>query len=307
LARRRRSRGTESAGPDTERDGVDTARAPEDLLDETVQAVRDAVDFPPPTVGLVLGSGLGAFAEKLRGGAKLPFETLPHMSAPRTAGHEGNVCLGFVDDAPVVCLQGRLHLYEGHPAWKVVHGVRLMAKLGAKAVLVTNAAAALDPTWTQGALMIIADHLNFMHHEALAGPDAKFPPSCDVRSPYDPVLRQEFHDVARSENLLAARIGKKADLVLLEGVYAAVRDGSYGTPAHARLLRSSGAQAFGMSTVPEVTALRLMGVRVAGLSYLSHVVDPESGPIEDETTSRWGLSHFERVVRGWLVHAHRLG
>src|SRR5439155_12392066 len=131
-------------------------------LDETVKAVRAKIDFQPK-VGVVLGSGLGAFADSLRDVKKVPYAEIPHLPASRVVGHAGNLCFGYVDQVPVVCMQGRVHLYEGHPVWQVVHGARTMARLGVSCVLLTNAAGGLVPQWGAGDLMIVADHLNLMY------------------------------------------------------------------------------------------------------------------------------------------------
>src|SRR5689334_22898344 len=137
-------------------------------LDETVRAVRAKTNISP-RVGVVLGSGLGAFADGLRELRKIPYAEVPHIPPPRVVGHAGNLCFGYANDVPVVCMQGRVHLYEGHPIWQVVHGVRTMARLGVQCVLLTNAAGGLDPTWSAGDLMIVTDHLNLMYHHPLVG------------------------------------------------------------------------------------------------------------------------------------------
>src|SRR5690349_5686653 len=124
-------------------------------LDETVAAIRSQTDLAPH-VGIVLGSGLGGFGERLRKLVKIPYGALPHMPVPTVSGHAGKLCLGFVDDVPVVCMEGRVHMYEGYPAWQVVHGVRVMARLGVRAVLLTNAAGALDRACTVGSMVVIS-------------------------------------------------------------------------------------------------------------------------------------------------------
>jgi purine-nucleoside phosphorylase len=275
-------------------------------LNETVDALHGA--FPvAPHVGVVLGTGLGSFAERLRKTVTIPYGNLPHLPKARALGHEGNLWFGYVDDVPIVCLQGRAHLYEGHPTWAVVHGVRVLARLGVRSVLVTQAAGALDPSWTPGTLMVVTDHLNFMFHESIVDyATSTHGREFEQITHYDAPLSAELHDVARAENHLSARIGKPTNIVLREGVYAGVRDPSYGTPAHARMLRALGAHAVGMSTIPEVVALREMGVRVAALSYITYIAAPDSNvSVEDDTTSRYGLAHFERVVRGWTLRADR--
>ena len=275
-------------------------------LDETLAALEGTFD-EKPRVGLILGSGLGGFAERLRKAVKVPFGNLPHLPKPRAAGHDGNICFGFIDDVPVACMQGRLHLYEGHPVSTVVHGARVLARLGVEIALVTCSAGTLDPAWTSGTLMVVTDHLNFMHHESIVDYTMTPGSAYDPIAHYDQLLRDELHDVARAENALSARIGKPTNIVLREGIYASVRDPSYATPAHARMLRALGANVVGMSTVPEVVALRAMGVRVAALAYVAYVAAVDAGAsLEDDTTSHYGLAHFERVVRGFVTRANRI-
>lgn len=275
-------------------------------VDETAAALRALVDIGP-RVGVVLGSGLGGFGERLRKVVKVPYGDLPHMPVPTMPGHAGTFCLGYVDDVPVICMEGRVHVYEGVPAWQVVHGVRVMARLGAGAVLLTNAAGVIDPDWTIGTMMVVVDHLDFMAHEPIgrAG-GASSPPFPDMRGAYDPALRHELHEAARAESMLSARISHNPTTIELEeGVYAALRDPSCATPAFVRMLGTLGAHVVGASTVPEVTALRELGVRVAALSYVSHHAADGDAPLEEETTSRFGLSHLHRVARAWVLHADR--
>src|SRR5512140_3727796 len=138
--------------------------APSARVDETVAAIRARIagGAAAPKVGLVLGSGLGAFADSLEGLVKVPYAELPHLPASKVVGHSGNLCFGKAQGVDVVCMQGRVHFYEGHPMSSVVHGVRTMARLGVGCVLLTNAAGGLEPTWSAGDLMLVTDHLNLM-------------------------------------------------------------------------------------------------------------------------------------------------
>jgi purine-nucleoside phosphorylase len=267
-------------------------------LDETVRAVRAKVSGFTPRVGVVLGSGLGAFADGLGDLVKVPYETLPHLPASKVVGHAGNLCFGRVDDVPVVCMQGRVHLYEGHPIWQVVHGVRTMARLGASCVLITNAAGGLEAGWAAGDLMIISDHLNLMYHHPLMGPNddslgTRFP---DMTNAYDPTLRAQLLEVSKTENL-----------PLREGVYAGLPGPSYETPAEIRMLRILGAQAVGMSTVPEVIALRHMRMRVAALSCITNMAaglgTGELNHKEVEETAKARRADLQRLLKGWIVKA----
>jgi len=266
-------------------------------LEETVKAVRAKVSLVP-RVGVVLGSGLGAFADGLTGLVKVPYETLPHLPASKVVGHAGNLCFGHVEDVPVVCMQGRVHMYEGHPLWQVVHGVRAMARLGVSCVLITNAAGGLEAGWAAGDLMIISDHLNLSGMQPLLGPNedalgTRFP---DMTNAYDPVLREQLREVSKAEGL-----------PLREGVYAALSGPSYETPAEIRMLRILGAQAVGMSTVPEVIALRHMRVRCAALSCITNMAaglgTGELDHKEVEETAKMRRADLQRLLKGWIVKA----
>lgn len=269
------------------------------LVNDTVQAVRAKTKLQP-RVGVVLGSGLGAFADGLEDLEKIPYGELPHVPASKVVGHAGNLCLGRTGDVPVVCMQGRIHLYEGHPIWQVVHGVRVMARLGVKAVLLTNAAGGLEPGWAAGDLMIITDHINLMFHHPLVGPNddalgTRFP---DMTNAYDVSLREKLKAVSSREKL-----------PLREGVYAGLLGPSYETPAEIRMLRVLGAQAVGMSTVPEVIALRHMRVPVAALSCITNlaagVTGAELDHAEVEATAKARRDDLQRLLRGWIVEAGR--
>jgi purine-nucleoside phosphorylase len=276
-------------------------------LDETARAVQGAVS-QLPSIGVVLGTGLGGFVDRMRNVVSLPFAKVPHMAVPRTRLNEGNLCFGVIDDVSVVCLQGRAHLYEGYPAWQVVHGVRLMARLGVRAVLLTDVCRALESTWTRGTMMVIRDHLDFgfgAEASSLPESDGLFRPPLELTIPYDDVLSEELHDVARSETLLAARIGKPIDIVLQEGVYAGLRDPSGLTRAQIRMFSALGADAIGMGIVPEAVALMAMGIRVGALGYVHHVAAPSTTLPDDEATGRGGHALFDRVLRAWVLRAAR--
>jgi purine-nucleoside phosphorylase len=278
-------------------------------LDETAAAIRYQTEFTP-RIGVVLGSGLGGFGERLRNVVKIPFETLPHMPVPTVPGNAGNFYLGYVDDVPVMCAEGRVHMYEDYPAWQVVHAVRVMARLGASIVLLTNAAGALERSCTPGTMVVILDHLDFMAHAPIGGLGLdSVSPFPDMRTAYDQTLRDELHAAARAETSLSARVsGQNAVTIELEeGIYAALRDPTCETPAQVRMLVAAGAKIVGSSTVPEVTALRQLGVRVAALSYVAyHAAGVAADLLEDEATSRLGSALLHRLVRAWIVRAARV-
>ena len=266
-------------------------------LEETVAGIRAKVSLVPK-VGVVLGSGLGAFADSLSDLVKIPYGDLPHLPVSKIVGHAGNLCFGKVGEVPVVCMQGRVHYYEGHPLWQVVHGVRAMSRLGVSCVLLTNAAGGLETSWAAGDLMIVSDHLNLMGVHPLLGPNedalgTRFP---DMTNAYDPELRAQLRAVSAAEKL-----------PLREGVYAGLTGPSYETPAEIRMLEVLGAQAVGMSTVPEVIALRHMKTRVAALSCITNMAaglgTGELDHQEVEATAKARREDLQRLLRGWILKA----
>lgn len=267
-------------------------------LEDCVFAIRKRMAGPAPRVGIVLGSGLGAFGDTLQSVVKIPYSDLPHMASPGVPGHPGFFCFGAIGGLPVACMQGRVHLYEGHPVDRVVQGVRVMARLGVRAVLITNAAGGLAETWAPGDLMGITDHINLTGISPLVGvnDDTVGPRFPDMTKAYDVGLRSALRDVAR-----------EAGIALREGVYAAVLGPQYETPAEIRMLRGLGADAVGMSTVSEVIALRHMGVRVGGLSCITNLAAGVGGrPLdhrEVEATARSRDAELTKLLTGWVARA----
>jgi purine-nucleoside phosphorylase len=266
-------------------------------IDETVQAIRGRVR-ETPRVGIVLGSGLGAFGDSLDELEKIPYGELPHLPSSKVVGHAGNFCFGRVGQVRVACMQGRAHLYEGHDVRAVVHGVRTMARLGVTAVLVTNAAGGLDPAWSPGDLMLVTDHLNLTGTTPLLGPNdpALGPRFPDMTHAYDRPLAAALREVARD-----------ARIPLREGIYAGLLGPTYETPAEVRMLRGFGAQAVGMSTVCEVLALRHMGVPVGALSCITNlaagILDQPLDHKEVEETARAKRDDLLTLLRGWVFLA----
>ena len=270
-------------------------------LDDSLRAIRARLPSFAPRVGVVLGSGLGAFADTLEGLTKVPYSEIPHMPASRVVGHAGNLCFGSVRGVPVVCMQGRVHMYEGHSVTSVVHGVRAMARLGAKAVLLTNAAGGVEATWRAGDLMLVTDHLNLTGTSPLLGPNdesmgPRFP---DMTRAYDEALRAALKEVAAG-----------AGIALRDGVYAGLLGPTYETPAEVRMLRVLGAQAVGMSTVAEVIALRHMGIRVGALSCITNMAAGITAATLDhsevEATARARRSELLTLLTGWVERAGAL-
>ncbi len=229
-------------------------------LSEAVETLKKH-GAQPPEVALVLGSGLGAFGDTLAARQVLSYAQIPGMSASRVQGHAGKLVLGKVGERSVVAMQGRVHLYEGHPEARVVFGVRLMLALGARTLIVTNAAGGIRADLGPGTLMLIEDHLNLTGRNPLSGDnDASLGPRFpDMSEAYDRGLLD-------TTTRVAARLG----MTVARGVYAGVLGPSYETPAEIRMLRTLGADAVGMSTVLETIAARHMGARCLGISCITN-------------------------------------
>jgi purine-nucleoside phosphorylase len=232
-----------------------------DGLGEAAAVVGGAVALRPQ-VAVVLGSGLGGFADELEDAVELPYGEIPGWPVSTAVGHAGTLVAGTLDGLPLWVLRGRAHLYEGHPAEKVVFGVRVLGRLGLRTLVLTNAAGGIDPAFGQGALVLITDHVNLQGTSPLVGPndDALGPRFPDMTDAYDPELR-------RRARAAADRLG----IELSEGVYAAWLGPAYETPAEIRFVRAIGAQLVGMSTVPEVLAARHMGIRCLALSCVTNM------------------------------------
>lgn len=247
-----------------------------------------------PEIGVVLGSGLGAFADTLADLSTIAYATVPHLPKPKVSGHGGRLCFGSIGAARVACLDGRVHLYEGHAAADVVFGCRLLAALGCRVVLLTNAAGGVRPSLSPGSLMLICDHLNLTGHNPLVGSEGAF---VDLSHAYD----QELRDAAR-------RAATETGVALHEGVYAGLLGPSYETPAEIRMLATLGADAVGMSTVMEVIALRHAGVRVGALSNITNVAAGLSSATLDhrdvQETARRSRHAFVSLLTRWILLAH---
>lgn len=236
------------------------------MTTERLRQVTEAADFvrargaASPRIGVVLGSGLGRFTERLERATSLPYSSIPHMPRTTVSGHPGELALGSVRGVDVACLRGRVHLYEGYAPERVAFGVRLLAELGCQVVLLTNAAGAVAVTHLPGDLMLVLDHINLTGGNPLVGHITESGPDfVDMTHAYDPRLAQAARDAAR-----------ELRVPLPEGVYAGVLGPSYETPAEIRMLDMLGAHAVGMSTVPEVIALRQLGVTVGAISCITN-------------------------------------
>jgi purine-nucleoside phosphorylase len=221
-----------------------------------------------PEIGLVLGSGLGDFAESINDAIHIPYSQIPHFPCSTTVGHAGRLVVGSVAATPLAVMQGRLHLYEGHSIKDVVFPMRVFARLGIRAVLLTNAAGGIGSELHPGCLALVRDHINLQGVNPLVGPnDARFGPRfLDLGDAYD----AEFRHIAQEE---AARL----ELWLGSGVYAALLGPSFETPAEIGYLQKIGVDMVGMSTVPEVTVARHMGIRVLAISCVTNLAAGISG------------------------------
>lgn len=251
----------------------------------------------PPQIGVVLGSGLGAWASHLEQGEPLPYGSIPHMPTPSVAGHSGQLWLGKLGAVRVACLEGRVHAYEGHAVERVVFGVRLLAALGCRSVLLTNAAGGIRAELTPGTLMLITDHLNLSGRNPLVGwSPAGHTPFIDLTRAYDAQLADAARAAARD-------LGQS----LAEGVYAGLLGPSYETPAEIRMLRTLGADAVGMSTVLEAIALRERGVRVGAVSCITNLAAGLSAaPLshaEVQQTAADAQSRFASLLDAWVQRA----
>jgi purine-nucleoside phosphorylase len=261
-------------------------------LDEAAAAVRARTALAP-SIGLVLGSGLGAFADSLEGGVAVPYAEIPHFPASTVAGHEGALVVGRSRGIPVAVLKGRVHFYEGYRLDEVVFPVRVLGRLGVRTLVVTNAAGAVNPAFAPGDLMVIEDHVNLLGNPLL-GPneEALGPRFPDMSEAYDRGLRDAAEAACRGAGARCHR-----------GIYLSIPGPSYETPAEIRMFRTMGADAVGMSTVPEVIAARHMGMRVVGLSCLTNLA---AGVSDRKLDHRDVLATGERVKAALLEVLARL-
>ena len=251
-------------------------------------AVRARTALVPET-GIVLGSGLGGLADDLADPVAIPFDELPGWPAATAPGHVGRLLLGMLGGRPVVMLQGRFHLYEGNDPGLVIQPVLLFKRLGARVVVLTNAAGGLDPTFGPGTLMVMRDHINLTGRSPLMGPNAdelgpRFP---DLTDAWSPRLRERLHAAAAAEGV-----------ALTEGIYVGLTGPTYETPAEVRMLASLGGHAVGMSTVLECIAARWVGLEVCGVSLVTNAGAGYSGePLTHEEVLAAGQVAGPRLAR----------
>ncbi|MGN7380886.1 Purine nucleoside phosphorylase 1 [Chlamydia abortus] len=230
-------------------------------IEEAAQWIRQRIAITP-SVGLILGSGLGVLADSVERPAVLPYRDIPHFPVSTVEGHAGELIVGTLDGRPLVMMKGRFHLYEGYDGEAVTLPVRVMKALGVRTLLVTNSAGGINPDYRVGDFMLIRDHINFMFRNPLIGPN-------------DGRLGPRFPDMSEgySRRLLelARQAASELGLEVREGVYVGMTGPTYETPAEVRMLRKLGGDAAGMSTVPEVIAARHSGMEVFGVSCITNM------------------------------------
>ena len=262
--------------------------------EKAAATVRARTGSHATSIGLILGSGLGGLAGRIEGSVRIPFGEIPGFPEATVVGHDGAMIVGTLGGRQVAALSGRFHMYEGHSAALAGFPVRVLRALGARELFVSNAAGGISPKLAVGDLMMICDHLNLMGANPLVGPaqagEVRFP---DMTDAYDPGLRRSLRTAA-----------EKLGISLREGVYAGLLGPSYETPVEVKMLRTLGADAVGMSTVPEVIVARAIGMRVAGVSCITNAAAGVTGAALThaevlETTARVSAA-FESLVTEFL-------
>lgn len=266
-----------------------------DKLQNTVSYIRSQTSFKP-TIGMILGSGLGTFIKNVNVEKSFPFQDLPNFVPPTVEGHNGNLIFGHVGKIPIVALQGRIHFYEGHGMDTVVLPTRVMAMLGINTLFITNSAGGLDSNINPGDFMIIEDHINLMGANPLTGPNPsslgpRFP---DMTEAYDKNLRLKLEASLKSNKVSYHK-----------GIYCAVSGPTYETPAEVRYLRMIGGSAVGMSTVPEVIAANHLGLKVCAVSCVTNkaagISNQKLSHDEVTETAKKVESQFSRFVTDFIT------
>ena len=230
-------------------------------IQEAAAYIRSNITIQP-RIGIILGSGLGGIADKIEAKQEIAYGDIPHFACSTAPGHKGQFVIGTLSHMPVICMQGRLHYYEGHDMQDIILPIRVMKLLGVETLIVTNAAGGVNASYQVGDLMLIEDHINFMGRNPLIGPNIPGlgPRFCDLSYTYPPALRE-----------LAKKTAAKLGIDLKAGVYLACSGPSYETPAEIRAFRTLGADVVGMSTVPEAIAASHCGLNVLAFSLVSNM------------------------------------
>lgn len=252
-----------------------------EMVQETVEYIQAKTKYRPE-IAIVLGSGLGALGDSLEEAEQIAYEELPHWKSSTAPGHQGRLIFGLLGGKPVLCMQGRLHFYEGYTQKEITYPIRVMAKLGIKNLILSNAAGGINTDFQPGDLMLITDHINFLGENPLMGPnEADFGVRfCDMSYAYHPELRKIALEAA-------AEIG----CPLQQGVYVATTGPSYETPAEIRMFRLWGASAVGMSTVPEVIVANHSGLKTMAISCITNMA---AGVLDQPLTEEEVLTTGER-------------
>jgi len=258
-----------------------------DQVREAADAVRRLTRFEPQ-VGLILGSGLNPLAEQITDADHIRYDAIPHFATPSVAGHKGQIVVGRLAGQTVLVMQGRAHAYEGYSLQRITLPVRVMADMGVKILILTNAAGGINPAYRAGDLMLIKDHIGLM---AMVGGNPLWGPNDDMMGPRFPAMNPAYDPELR---LLARRVAARLHIELQEGIYCGLGGPSFETPAEVRFLRMIGADAVGMSTVPEVIVARHAGMRVLGFSGISNVA-------ADDLDSTVEANHEEVLAAGRMI------
>jgi len=268
-------------------------------IDEAANLLREKTELRPK-VAMILGSGLGTLADKVKDPVIIPYKDIPHWPVSTVEGHKGHLVIGEFEGKPVMMMQGRVHYYEGYSMVQVGFPIRVMQRFGIESLFVTNAAGAVNPEFEPGDVMLITDHLSLI---AMAGLTPLRGPNIDELGPRFPDMGQAYD---RELGNFARKTAQLENILLREGVYICLAGPSYETPADLRFLKLSGADAVGMSTVPEVIVARHGGMRVLGLSGISNKANLDGNTI---TTHEEVLEAGEvivpkmtAIIRGVLHH-----
>jgi purine-nucleoside phosphorylase len=264
------------------------------LADSAAQFILSRTSLRPK-IGLVLGSGLGAFADSLTDATAVPYAEIPSFPQSTAIGHAGRMVVGKAGNVVVAAMQGRVHLYEGYSAQEITFPVRVFGRMGIRAVILTNAAGGIDLSYSQGALVLIRDHVNLQGTNPLVGPN-------DDR--FGPRFPDMTHAYAKQYRAIAHEEAKKLNIPLREGVYAALLGPSYEAPAEIEYLRRIGADLVGMSTAAEVIVARHMGMKVLAMSCVTNmaagILDQPLSHAEVMETGERVKSTFESLLRAVL-------
>ena len=274
--------------------GMKRSEAEADVFQQAEEAARAilAKTSLRPAIAVVLGSGLGAFADELSDAVRISYSDIPHFSRSTAIGHAGQLVVGKISSIPIATMQGRVHLYEGYSAQQVAFPIRALARMGIRSLILTNAAGGINLEYGAGKLVLISDHINLQGGNPLTGME-------DER--FGPRFIDMTHAYSRAYRSIAIAAGRKLGIDLAEGVYAALLGPSYETPAEIRFLRTIGADLVGMSTVPEVIAARQLGMEILAISCVTNmaagVLDQPLSHSEVLETGRRVAGEFQALLR----------